>query len=270
MTSSPIGGTTQLVGILGWPVDHSLSPRMHNAAFAATGFDWAYIPLPTAPDRLGEAVGGLAATGFAGANVTIPHKVDVMGFCDDVDDVAGLAGSVNTLVFDDGRVYGSSTDGRGVDRVEAKGRRILLGGAGGAARPVACALLGRGAVELTLAARRGEAARSLAADLQERFPEVSIGATESWPPTGDADVIVNATPVKDAVMVELRPDQQVVDLAYRADRTPTAMVERARELGCEIVIDGLEFLLRQGAASFELWTGREAPIEPMRDALRMI
>src|SRR4249919_1039949 len=106
-----IRGTTTLVGLLGWPTSHSLSPPMQNAGFAALGLDWAYVPLPTPPELLGDAVRGLRAAGFAGANVTIPHKQAVIAFCDEVDVVAARAGSVNTLVIRDGRVLGSSTDG---------------------------------------------------------------------------------------------------------------------------------------------------------------
>ena len=136
-----IRGTTTLVGLLGWPTSHSLSPPMQNAGFAALGLDWAYVPLPTPPERLADAVRGLVAMGFAGANVTIPHKQAVIDLCDELDDVAEGAGSVNTLVFRDGRVLGSSTDGAAVtDQIDAAGRRALVLGAGGSAKAVvACA-----------------------------------------------------------------------------------------------------------------------------------
>ena len=131
-----IRGTTTLVGLLGWPTSHSLSPPMQNAGFAALGLDWAYVPLPTPPELLGDAVRGLAAMGFAGANVTIPHKQAVIELCDELDEIARAAGSVNTLVFDEGRVLGSSTDGDAVtSQIDAKGRRALvLGRAGRRAR----------------------------------------------------------------------------------------------------------------------------------------
>ena len=133
-----IRGTTTLVGLLGWPTSHSLSPRMQNAGFAALGLDWAYVPLPTPPELLGDAVRGLVATGFAGANVTIPHKQAVLGLCDELDDVATRGGSVNTLVIREGEVLGSSTDGLAVtSQLEAKGLRALVLGAGGASRAVA-------------------------------------------------------------------------------------------------------------------------------------
>lgn len=241
-----IRATTRLVGLLGWPVSHSLSPPMQNAGFAAAGLDWAYVPLPVEPARLAEAVRGLVATGFAGANVTIPHKHAVAELCDELDDVARAAGSVNTLVIQGGRVLGSSTDGDAVAAgLELPGRRALVLGAGGAARAAAEALARRGA-SVTVASRRDA----------------------GWPPSGEGfDVLVNATPLKEELVVVPLPAQQVVDLAYRPDGRPTALVAAARAAGCETVVGGLEVLLRQGAASFERWTGVPAPESAMRAAL---
>lgn len=241
-----IRGTTTLVGLLGWPVSHSLSPPMQNAAFAALGLDWAYVPLPVEPDRLGDAVRGAVASGFAGANVTIPHKQAVIELCDELDDVARAAGSVNTLVFRAGRVVGSSTDGDAVaSLLELRGRRVLVLGAGGGARAVVEALT-RGGAGVSVAGR----------------------GTPGWPPSAEGfDVLVNATPVKEELLVAPLASQQVVDLAYLADGRPTALVAAARAAGCEIVVDGLEVLLRQGAASFERWTGLAAPEAAMRAVL---
>lgn len=242
-----IAGTTTLVGLLGWPTAHSLSPRLHNAGFARLGLDWAYVPLPTPPEALDDAVRGIAAAGFAGANVTIPHKQAVIEHCDDLDEVAERAGSVNTLVVADGRVLGSSTDGAAVtDQVEAHGRSALVLGTGGAARAVVDALRHVGA-DVVVKGRRDA----------------------GWPPSSDGfDVLVNATPVRDDVPVSPHPGQQVVDLAYNADGSETALVAAAHAVGCDIVVDGLDVLLFQGVASFERWTGIPAPIQTMRDALR--
>jgi len=242
-----IRGTTTLVGLLGWPTSHSLSPPMQNAGFAALGLDWAYVPLPTAPAHLADAVRGLAATGFAGANVTIPHKQAVLALCDELDEVARRAGSVNTLVFENGRVLGSSTDGEAVtSQIDARGRRALVLGAGGAALAVVEAL-DRAGAEVTVASRR----------------------EPGWPPSpAGFDVLVNATPVKDELIVSPGAWQQVVDLAYLPDGRPTALVAAAREAGCDVVVDGLDVLLLQGAASFERWTGAVAPLVAMRVALR--
>ena len=242
-----IRGTTTLVGLLGWPTSHSLSPPMQNAGFAALGLDWAYVPLPTPPELLADAVRGLVAMGFAGANVTIPHKQAIIDLCDELDDIALAAGSVNTLVFDEGRVLGSSTDGDAVtSQIDASGRGALVLGTGGAALAVVEALERAGAT-VTTASRRESA----------------------WPPSGGGyDILVNATPVKEELVVAPHDDMQVVDLAYLPDGRDTALVTAARSAGCEIVVDGLDVLLFQGAAAFERWTGMPAPLVAMRDALR--
>ena len=242
-----IHGTTTLVGLLGWPTSHSLSPPMQNAGFAALALDWAYVPLPTPPELLGDAVRGLVAVGFAGANVTIPHKQAVIAFCDQVDPVAARAGSVNTLVIRDDSVLGSSTDGVAVtSQVDPAGRRALVLGTGGASKAVAAALEDAGAEVVVRGRRDGD-----------------------WPPSADGfDVLVNATPVKDELVVAPHPGLQVVDLAYHPDGRPTALIAAAHELDCHPCVDGLDVLLAQGAASFERWTGAAAPVRAMRATLR--
>jgi shikimate dehydrogenase len=264
-----IGGATRLVGLLGNPVANSLSPRMQNAAFAACGLDWAYVPLKVRAERLPQAVAGLAALGFAGANVTIPHKTAVLGLCDEVDGVARRAASVNTLVVRDGRVHGSSTDGLAVTgAVDTDGARALVLGAGGAAQAVATALVEAGAASLTVAARRPESAAGLVAHLRAAFPKTALRAA-GWPPDpAGATLLVNATPLTDEAPVAPAAEQEVVDLAYRPDGEPTGLVAAAVAAGCKTVVDGLEVLVGQGAASFERWTGMPAPVDAMRAAVR--
>jgi shikimate dehydrogenase len=229
-----ITAATRFVALLGQPVRESLSPRMQNAAFAARGLDWAYVACEVAPEGLVDAVQGLAALGFVGANVTIPHKREAARLCDEAE-----GASVNTLVFRDGRVLGFNTDEAILDEIEAG--RVCLVGAGGAAEALLPALTG----DVRVFSRSGE-----------------------WPPdTTGADLIVNATPVRDELLVEPRAGQTVIDLAYHPDGKPTALVKAARAAGCE-VIDGLEALVRQGAASFELWTGVPPPLDVMRAAVR--
>ena len=266
-----ITGETRLVGLIGDPVSHSLSPRMQNAAFAARGLDWAYVPLRVDGARLEEAVAGLVALEFAGANVTIPHKTAVLAYCDELDEVAARAGSVNTLLVRDGRVLASSTDGPAVvGLVDAEGTSVLVLGAGGGAQAVATSLLDAGARSLTVAARDEERAHALIARLKTLFPERELGADDAWPPATTAAMVVNATPIRGEVVVSLDGVEQVVDLAYKTDGTPTALVARAREARCERVVEGAEVLLGQGAASFERWTGVQAPVEVMRAALRSL
>jgi shikimate dehydrogenase len=225
---------TRLVALLGQPVSYSLSPRMQNAAFAGRGLDWAYVACEVAPERLEAAIRGLQALGFAGANVTIPHKQAAAVLCDEADGDA-----VNTLVFRDGLVLGCNTDREILRGIEAT--RACLIGAGGAAT----ALLPGLPAETRVFSRRGD-----------------------WPPDArDADLVVNATPVTDELLVEPRAEQAVVDLAYRSDGRSTALADAARTAGCREVVDGLQALVRQGAASFECWTGVAAPVEVMRAAL---
>jgi len=262
------GGTT-LVGLIGDPVAHSLSPRMQNAAFAARGLDWAYVPLHVEAAGLEDALRGLPDLGFAGANVTVPHKTAVIPFCDELDEVAERAGSVNTIVVEDGRLLGSSTDGLAVTgAVEAEGARVLLLGAGGAAQAVAVALGDAGSAPIRVSARRDENGEELVGFLRGRDLDAEPAA---WPPrAGDATLVVNATPIRDEALVDLASRPAVVDLAYRADGEPTALVAAARAAGCDPVVDGLEVLVRQGALSLELWTGLEAPLDAMRAAAHAV
>jgi shikimate dehydrogenase len=205
---------------------------MQNAAFAARGLDWAYVACDVDPARLEDAVRGLVALGFAGANVTIPHKLAVAALCDEAE-----GESVNTLLFRDGRVLGFNTDRMILDGIAS--RRACMIGGGGAAAALRPAIAG----EVRVFSRRAE-----------------------WPPDASGcDLIVNATPVRDELLVRPERDQAVVDLAY--GRGETALVAAARAAGCKVVIDGREALVRQGAAAFERWTSVPAPVDVMRSAL---
>ncbi|HZT92578.1 MAG TPA: hypothetical protein VFA05_11115 [Gaiellaceae bacterium] len=223
--------TPTYVALLGHPVAHSLSPRMQNAAFAARALDWRYDAFDV--EDVVEAVRALRALGFAGANVTIPHKRAAAALCDEADGDA-----VNTLVFRDGRVLGFNTDREILAGIRA--RRACVIGAGGAARALAPAL---------------------PADTR------TFTRSGTWPPDADGcDLVVNATPVRDELLVEPNPGQTVVDLAY--GERETALVAAARAAGCTVV-DGREALVRQGAASFRLWTGLDAPLDVMRAAVAL-
>jgi shikimate dehydrogenase len=223
---------TTHVALLGHPVSHSLSPRIQNAAFAASRLDWHYSAFDV-EDPV-SAVAALRQLGFVGANVTIPHKQAVVAACDEADGEA-----VNTLLFRDGLVIGVNTDREILAGIAAT--RACVIGAGGATLTLAPAL----PADTRMFSRRGE-----------------------WPPNAEGcDLIVNATPVRDQVLVALHAGQTVVDLAYSGGDADTALVAAARAAGCEVV-DGLEALVRQGAKSFELWTGVAAPLEVMRDAVR--
>ncbi len=223
-----ISGETRLVGLLGDPVSQSLSPLMQNAAFAARGLDWAYVPLLVTSERLDDAVRGLVALGFAGANVTTPHKLAVAKI------IEADEPSVNTLVVREGRVVGHSTDAAILAELEFR----------------RAAILGDGGVALAFAAALPDAPR--------------FSRRGAWPPdVSDADLIINATSERDETLVELGPGQTLVDLPY--PRTATA---RSAEGAEARVVDGLDVLVAQGAAAFELWTGVPAPVDVMRAAVR--
>lgn len=220
-----------LVALLGHPVAQSVSPRMQNAAFAARGLDWQYLAFDV--EDVVAAVGALRTLGFAGANVTIPHKRAVVEACDEAD-----GGAVNTLVFRDGRVLGRNTDKEILAGIDAHAACVI--GAGGAAAALAPVL----PADTRVFTRGG-----------------------AWPPDAvGCDLIVNATPVRDELLVEPETGQTVVDLAYGGEET--ALVRAARAAGC-VVVDGREALVRQGAASFRLWTGLEPPVDVMRSTIRI-
>lgn len=282
--SPGITGRTRLCGILGSPLGHTLSPRMHNAAFAALGLDWAYVPWPVAPDRLREALRGLRALGnFGGANVTVPHKEAILAHLDAATDEARTVGSVNTIVRTGDRLIGHTTDGQGllaalaeVAAFRPQGASVVIVGAGGAGRAAAFALAAAGARKLAILNRSEERARRLALEVREAWRAVEVLAYQlhNTPPgqiLGSADLVVNATPVGmhdgDTSPIDLapcRPPAVAYDLVYSPPETPFLREARARGL---VGVNGVGMLVHQGAAAFKLWTGREAPLETMRRAL---
>jgi shikimate dehydrogenase len=271
-----IGGATHVAGIIGWPVDHSLSPAIHNAAFAAAGLDWTYVPLPVSPRALAEALAGLVALGFRGANVTMPHKTETADLLADLSEDARLLRAVNTIVVGAGELQGHNTDAPGFDRFlrrdtgfDPAGATALIYGAGGAARACALALARAGVAHLTVAAR-DEARAALLVSTVEGFgvpvTVVRPGEVDELTP----DLVVNATPVGSPgaepahpALPRLGAGVLVVDLLY--DPPTTDLQRRAREAGAATV-GGLGHLLEQAALSFELWTGTPAPLEVMSAA----
>lgn len=263
------------LGVLGWPVAHSRSPAMFAAAFAATGRDgWSYQRLPVPPELFEETVRALAGSGFAGANVTIPHKAAALRLADEAEPVAARIGAANTLTFaGDGRIGARNTDAPGLHRALAqagadpRGRSALVLGAGGSARAAVVALLDGGASEVAVWNRTSSRARALCAVL---------GATAVEDP-GPADLLVNCTAIGLAggeghgfeslplALPDLDAFDTVADLVY--GDTETALVAAARARGLRTV-DGLEMLVAQGALAFEAWTGDQAPLEAMRAGAR--
>lgn len=282
-------GDATIVGLIGYPVAHSLSPVMHNSAFRALDMDWLYAPFPVADESLSRAVEGVRALGMRGANVTIPHKEAVIPLLDECTDAARAAGAVNTIVHERGRLIGDNTDGIGFVRslqVEAgfdpEGARVVLFGAGGAAKAIAVALAHAGAEHIAIVNRTVARAETLAADVARQgtvaaaafgFDEASVQNV-----VGDAHLLVQTTPAGMAgggphfegmLPAPLQPDWLheelvVADIVYTPLETPLVKAGVAR--GCTIV-PGWGMLLHQGAGSFVRWTGRSAPVDVMREAL---
>lgn len=277
-----ISGKTTVVGLIGWPVGHSISPAMHNAAFADLGLDWCYVPLPVAPDQVAAAVVGVRALGLAGANVTVPHKQAVIPHLDRLTPAAEAIGAVNTLIVTgDGQIVGDNTDAPGfiadlrAHGVDPAGMQVLVLGAGGSARAVIFGLLEAGVAAVTLANRSQDRAHALCTDYQQRFPAVPLHVTD-LPPTPEvaqvADLIVNCTslgmtPNHDTLPWDpahpMRTGQVVYDLVYNPAQT--RLLELAQRHGAQ-AIGGIGMLIYQGAIAFERWTGRPAPVAVMRAA----
>ncbi|TMK46418.1 MAG: shikimate dehydrogenase [Actinobacteria bacterium] len=269
----PARGSTRTVGIIGWPVQESLSPLIHNAAFAALGMDWAYIPLPVAPGDLEAALAGLTAMGFAGANVTMPHKTDAARLVRDLSEDAERLRAVNTLVVGPGGLAGHNPDAPGFDRFlrrdagfEPEGTSALILGAGGAARACALALARGGAGALTVAARDPGRAETLRSMLEGFASQVRVIPFEEAREV-DADLVVNATPLGATTETLPHPPFRqgvlVIDLLYRPALTP---IQAAAKAAGASAFGGLGMLLHQAALSFELWTGLEPPLSVMSAA----
>jgi shikimate dehydrogenase len=254
-----------LIGVAGWPVAHSRSPQMHNAALRALGLeDWLYTRLPLAPERFEESVKALGASGYRGINVTIPHKEAALALAGSATPAAAAIGAANTLTFGEDGIEAENTDAQGfLDAIgrPVEGMSALILGAGGAARAVAWALREAGVSEVSVWNRTPERAQRLAADL-------GVRALRRAEP---ADLLVNATSVglhgsaEDLPLSDVGDPELVADLVYGPEPPPFSAWATAR--GTPLV-DGLEVLVRQGALSFVRWTGKDAPLNVMREAVR--
>jgi shikimate dehydrogenase len=278
-----INGKTSLVGLMGWPVAHSLSPAMYNAAFAALGLEWAYVPLPVQPEHVEQALKGLTALNFVGANVTVPHKQAVMRHLDELSDASTITGAVNTIHIQDGKFYGYNTDAIGFLNAlkeagyHPKGMRVAVLGAGGAARAVVYSLARSEVDAIIVFNRTAERAAFLIDDLADAFPESTLSfevftAEALAALQGQVDMVVNTTSVGMHPHLELSPWPDEVplpaqtifyDLVYNP--LETAFLKRARAAGLD-AINGLGMLVHQGAFAFETWTGQPAPLEVMKEA----
>ena len=260
-------GARVLTAVAGWPVAHSRSPSMHNAAFAALGMDdWLYTRLPLPPELFAESVPALPASGYRGINVTIPHKEAAFALAESASEAAAAIGAANTLTFRDDGIAADNTDAHGfLDALDEplSGRSVLVLGAGGAGRAVVWAAREAGAREVLVWNRTYERARLLAADF----------AVEAVARPRPVDVLVNTTAVgltgatesHDLPLSETGDPELVADLVYGDFDPPVSAWARAR--GARLT-DGREVLVRQGALSFAGWTGQDAPVTQMREAVR--
>jgi shikimate dehydrogenase len=274
LTVSPrIGGGAQTLGVIGWPVHHSLSPAIHNAAFAALDLGWIYVPLPVPPGRVAEALSGLHALGFRGANVTMPHKTEVAERVDTLSDDASRLRAVNTIELVDGQTVCHNTDAPGFDRFlrrdagfDPDGRSALLYGAGGAARACALALANAGLARLTVAVREIDRAGDLRHALKGLPTEV-IAVPFDAAAEHPTDLLVNATPLgaggEELPLPAIDGATVAIDLLYHPAFTP--LQARVRAAGGR-AFNGMGLLLQQAALAFELWTGRVAPLDVMSAA----
>jgi shikimate dehydrogenase len=265
-----LSGNARVAGLIGWPVSHSRSPRLHGFWLARHGIDGAYVPLPVAPENLAAAVRGLAAAGLAGVNVTIPHKQAVLALCDEVDAIARRIGAVNLLVFQGGRIGGSNTDSFGFMEslkaaapawTAARAPAVLLG-AGGGARAVAVGLLDAGVPELRLCNRNRARAEQLAAEIGG--PITVLAWEERAAALDGAGLLVNATslgmagqPPLDLTLDALPDDAAIADLVYSP--LETDLLAAARAKGCTGV-DGLGMLLHQARPCFAAWFGPDPQV----------
>jgi shikimate dehydrogenase len=283
MKNQPITGKTSLVGVMGWPVEHSLSPAMHNAAFAELGLDWAYLPLPVQPGDVEQALNGLLALNFVGTNVTVPHKQAVMRYMDELSEAAQITGAVNTIHIQDGKFIGANTDPAGflnsLQEVGGRpqGMRVAVLGAGGAARAVVYALAKTEVASAIVFNRTAERAAFLVDDLADAFPDSRLRSEalteEALSMLGNkVDLVINTTSVGMYPQIDtcpwpedvpMPPNALFYDLVYNP--LETVFLARARAAGAPAV-DGLGMLVHQGALAFETWTGQQAPVEAMRQA----
>ena len=267
-----ITGTTRITGLFGYPVEHTLSPVMQNAAFLHCGLDYCYLPFSVRPESLRNAVEAIRALSFRGVNLTVPHKEAAIPFMDRMDEEASAIGAVNTITNHNNVLTGHNTDGKGFvmslteQGIVLEGNEALIIGAGGASRAIGY-YLSRSAKRLYLYNRNREKAEDLAAHLSRDSGNVKVITTLSS--LEAFDIIINATPLglkeHDPLPVDpvfLQPRQVICDLIYH--KTP--LLIKAGSRGCR-TIDGLSMLLWQGAYAFELWTGINPPVEVMRTAL---
>ena len=279
--NSGVDSSTGLLGLIGWPVHHSISPRIHNAAFKDRKLNLIYLSFPVPSASLASALAGARALGLVGLNVTYPHKQAVVPLLDDLSEEAKLIGAVNTIHIQQGRATGYNTDGRGLlaalraeQNFDLRGRRILVIGAGGAGRAISVQAALSGAELIYLADRETERAVQLAHLINTRISEgrarvLEMGGKEWETALREVQLVVDATPLgmkpDDPKVFDpglLSPSSLVVDLVYNP--AETALLKEVRRRGIT-GMNGLGMLVHQAALSWEIWTGRKAPLQLMKE-----
>lgn len=275
-----IKGSTKVVGLIGEPVEHSFSPPMHNEAFKTLGLDYVYVPFNVSPDNLKSAIEGANSLNIQGLNVTIPHKINVIKYLKELDPIAELIGAVNTIDFKN--LKGYNTDGIGcikaIEEVtEIKDKNIVVAGAGGAARAIVFYLAKYGAEEVNILNRNLKKAENLANDLLASNLISNVNSSDISEISkfiSDADILIDTTPigmhpnVSDEPIVkaaDIHEELVVNDIVYNPNET--ALLKEAIKANAKVVY-GIKMLLYQGAESFKIWTGREAPIDVMEAKLK--
>lgn len=272
-----IKGSTNVVGLIGHPVEHSFSPPMHNAAFKKLAMDYVYTAFDVNPKNLEHAIAGAQALGIKGFNVTIPHKIEVMKYLDEIDDVASLIGAVNTIDFKD--LKGYNTDGIGAIKAicevtKIKNKNVLIAGAGGASRAISFYIAEYGADRLEILNRNVEKADKLASDISDSglIDDVNSDSIKNMN-LDDVDILINTTPVgmhlnvndtPIALAGDMHEELVVFDAVYNPNET--GLLKETIKANAKPVY-GIKMLLYQGAESFNIWTGKKAPIGVMEDAL---
>jgi shikimate dehydrogenase len=272
-----IKGSTNIVGLIGHPVEHSFSPPMHNAAFNALNMDWAYVAFDVNPFNVKSAIEGAKSLNIKGFNVTIPHKIEVMKYLDEIDEVAGLIGAVNTIDFKSMKGY--NTDGIGavkaIEEVTSiKNKNVVVAGAGGASRAISFYIAKYGAESVTILNRNVEKAQSLADDIN-LIDDVNADSIKNIKGhVADADILIDTTPVgmhpnvnDDAIICaeDMHEDLVVFDAVYNPNET--VLIKEAIKANAKPVY-GIKMLLYQGVESFKIWTGQNPPVDVMEDALK--
>ncbi len=278
MLSGLISGKTRLCGIIGDPIEHTMSPVMHNAAFKNKGVDCAYLAFRVKKEELGKAIEGMRALNMRGLNITIPHKVAVIQFLDELDHLADKIGAVNTIVNNGGVLRGYNTDATGFLQalrergVEPRGKRVVILGAGGASRAISFILAERGS-SLAILNRTWDRAKICADRISKIFQSeataLKLDRENLAAALSEADILVNTTSIGMSPDINetpvtsnlLKPGLVVFDIVYNPIKT---RLQREAEVAGATVISGLDMLVWQGASAFEKWTGLKAPVELMK------